>query len=148
MKVILLQDVRGTGKKDAIVEVSDGYARNFLFPKKLASEATAQTMNVIRKQRQAAEHKTETDRKAAQELKAKMKDMLVKVPAKCGESGRLFGAVTNQEIADALKAQYGITLDRRKIVITGAIKQLGEAECEVKLFTEVSAQLKLEIIPA
>jgi large subunit ribosomal protein L9 len=146
MKVILLEDVRGSGKKDDIVNVSDGYARNFLFPKKLAVEATAQNMNAIRKQKEALAHKKEEERKEALALRAKMKDMVVTVPVKAGESGRLFGAVTNQEVADALKAQHGIAIDRRKLNIASSIKQTGPAECEAKLFPEISTVLKLNIV--
>ena len=146
MKVILLEDVKGSGKRDDIINVSDGYARNFLFPKKLATEATAQNLHSIQKQKQAAAHKRDEERKVALALKTKMKDIVVTVPVKAGDAGRLFGAVTNQEIADALKAQHGIELDRRKIVITNSIKQVGPAECEAKLFPEVSATLKLNIV--
>ncbi len=146
MKVILLEDVRGSGKKDDIINVSDGYARNFLFPKKLAVEATAQNMNAIRKQKEAVAHKKEEERKQALALRAQMKDMVVTVPVKAGDSGRLFGAVTNQEIADALKAQHGIEIDRRKLIIVSSIKQTGPAECEAKLFPEISAVLKLNIV--
>ena len=146
MKVILLEDVKGSGKKDDIINVSDGYARNFLFPKKLATEATPQNLNSIQKQKQAVIHRRNEERKQALELRAKMKEMVVTVPVRAGDAGRLFGAVTNQEIADALKAQYGIDLDRRKILIADSIKQVGPAECEVKLFTEVSVTLKLDIV--
>ena len=146
MKVILLEDVKGSGKRDDIINVSDGYARNFLFPKKLATEATAENLHSIQKQKQAVAHRREEERKVALALKAQMKDMVVTVPVKAGDGGRLFGAVTNQEIADALKAQHGIELDRRKIVISNSIKQIGPAECDAKLFPEISTVLKLNII--
>lgn len=146
MKVIFLEDVRGSGKKGDILNVSDGYARNFLFPKKLATEATAQNLNSIEKQKKAVVHKKEQEKQSALELRAKMKDIEVAVAVRAGEGGRLFGSVTNQEIADALKEQHGIDIDRRKIVLENAIKQTGPAQCEIKLFAEVSANLKLNIV--
>ncbi|MBE5760940.1 MAG: 50S ribosomal protein L9 [Clostridiales bacterium] len=148
MKVVLLADVRGSGKKDDIINVSDGYARNFLFPKKLAAEATPEMLNSLKKQKAAQAHKQDVDKANAQELAKKFADMKVTVPVKCGDNGKLFGAVTNTEIADALKKQYGIDLDKRKIVIDTPIKQLGDAKCVAKLYAEVSATLKLDIVKA
>lgn len=146
MKVILLQDVRGSGKKGDVINVSDGYARNFLFPKKLAQEATAENVHAIEKQKSAQAHKKETDRQAALKQKQEISGKTVKVAVRAGENGKLFGAVTGQEVADAIKAQLGLDIDKRKIVLDGAIKQLGPAKCELKLFAEVSAPITLEIV--
>lgn len=147
MKVILLADVRGSGKKGDIINTSDGYARNYLFPKKLAQEATAANLNAIERQKAAQAHRHEEERKQALELKKKFVDMKVAVSVRAGEGGRLFGAVTNQEVADALEAAYGIKVDRRKILLPdGGIKQTGPSQCEVRLFPEISATLKLDVI--
>lgn len=146
MDLILLEDVRGTGKKGDIVKVNDGYARNFLLPKKLAQEASAGNLNAIRKQKEAQAHKVEQDRQNAIAIRAQVKTITLQVAARCGDGGRLFGAVTNQEIADALKAQHGIELDKRKIAIPEPIKKLGPTTCELKLFADVSATLKLDIV--
>lgn len=148
MKVILLEDVRGSGKKGDIINASDGYARNYLFPKKLAQEATAANLNAIERQKAAATHRRETERQEALELKKKFAAMKVTVRVRAGENGKLFGAVTNQEIADALAAAYGLQIDRRKILLPdGGIKQTGPAQCEVRLFPEISATLKLDVEP-
>ncbi|MDR3086108.1 MAG: 50S ribosomal protein L9 [Christensenellaceae bacterium] len=145
MKVILLKDIKGTGKKDQIIEASDGFARNYLLPRKLAVEASASNLNAIAGAKAAADHRREAERLAAREQAKKLEEFTVNVAVRAGEKGRLFGKVTNQEIADALKAQYGIEVDRRKISV-GTIKELGENEAEVKLFPEISAKLKLKIV--
>ena len=146
MKVILLQDIQGTGKKDQILEVSDGYARNFLFPRKLAKEASATNLNAIKMAKSAQEHKRQTEREEAVKLSAKMAEMTVQVPGKAGSAGRLFGAITAQEIADALARTQGIKIDKRKIVLRDPIKTLGEHEVDIKLFAEVTARLKINIV--
>lgn len=146
MKVILLQDVRGSGKKGELINVSDGYARNFLFPKKLAQEATDQNIGALKREKDAAVRKQELEKAEADRLREELKKLKVDVPVKAGENGRLFGAVTNQEIADALEKQAGIRIDKRRIDIGGAIKQTGEATCTVRLFAGVSVELGLNII--
>lgn len=146
MKVILLEDVRGTGKKGDIINASDGYARNYLIPKKLAQPATTANLNAIDKQKRALEHKKETDKANALELKKQFTDLCVKVYARTGEGGKLFGSITNQEIAQALKDQCGIDLDKRKVLLDEPIKKLGQAQCTVRLFADVSTSLKLEIL--
>jgi large subunit ribosomal protein L9 len=146
MKVILKQDLKGTGKKDQIIEVSDGYARNFLFPRKMAVEASAQNLNSIRTAEAAKQHKKDTERDVAVDLAEKIKQMTVKVSVKAGEKGRLFGSVTTQEIADALKAQHGVDIDKRKISLEEPIKQVGAAKAVVKLYPEVSTTLSLEVV--
>ena len=143
MKVILLCDVKGTGKKDQIIEASDGYARNYLFPRKLAMEASSANLNAIETAKSAQNHRKEVEKKEAQELAKKMGEMSVDVRA--GENGKLYGKVTNQQVADALKAKYGIDVDKRKITVDG-IKNVGAAEAVVKLYPEVSAKLKLNIV--
>ena len=140
MKVILLQDVRGKGKKGQMVEVADGYARNYMLPKKLAIEATADAVNTMRMNDKATREKAE-----AMELSKKLRGMTLVVTAKGGGAGRLFGSVTNQEIADALSAQEGITLDKRKIVISDPIKTVGTVTVQCKLGYEISAPLTVKI---
>lgn len=146
MKVILLKDIKGTGKKDQIIEASDGFARNYLFPRKLAVEASNANLNAIETAKSAQSHRKEVEKEEAKVLAKKMSDMTVEIAVRAGENGRLFGKVTNQEVADALKAKYGMEVDKRKISID-TIKEVGDAEAVVKLYPEVSAKLKLKIVP-
>ena len=145
MKVILLQDVRGQGKKGEMINVSDGYARNFLFPRKLAQEATADNINTMRMTDKAKKEKEQKAREEAAALSAKLRELTLNVLAKGGGAGRLFGSVTSQEISDALKAQEGIDLDRRKIVIDESIKTVGLYTVRVKLGFGIDAPLKVEV---
>ncbi len=145
MKVILLQDVKGKGKKGQMIEVSDGYARNFMLPKKLATEATADAINTMRMNDKAAAEKAAKERAEAVEVSKKLREMTLVVTAKGGGAGRLFGSVTNQEIADALKAKTGITLDKRKIVISDPIKNIGTYTVQCKLGYEITAPLTVKI---
>lgn len=145
MKVILLQDVKGKGKKGQMIEVSDGYARNFMLPKKLAVEATADAINTMRMNDKAAAEKAAKERAAAMELSKKLKEMTLTVTAKGGGAGRLFGSVTNQEIADALEKTSGIKLDKRKIVIADPIKSVGTYTVTCKLGYEITAKLTVKI---
>ena len=145
MKVILLQDVKGKGKKGQLLEISDGYARNFLLPRKLAVEATADAMNTKKMNDKAAAEKAAKERAEALEISRQLREMTVTVTAKGGGAGRLFGAVTNQEIADALKAKSGITLDKRKIVLSDPIKNVGTYTVTCKLGYEISAPLTVKI---
>ena len=145
MKVILLQDVRGQGKKGELVTVSDGYARNFLFPRKLAQEATADNVNTMRMNDKAKREKEQRAREEAAELSARLRELTLTVWAKGGGAGRLFGSVTSQEIADALKEQEQIELDTRKIVIDEPIKTVGLYTVKVKLGFEINAPLKVEV---
>ena len=144
MKVILLQDVKGKGKKGQMIEVSDGYARNFMLPKKLAMEATADAINTMRMNDKAAAEKAARERAAALEISKQLRAMTLIVKAKGGGAGRLFGSVTNQEIADALAAQ-GIKLDKRKIVISDASKNVGTYTVTCKLGYEITAPLSVKI---
>ena len=145
MKVILMQDVKGKGKKGQMIEVSDGYARNFMLPKKMAIEATADAINTMRMNDKAAAEKAAKERAEALETSKKLREMTLVVNAKGGGAGRLFGSVTNQEIADALKAKTGITLDKRKIVIADTIKSVGTYTVTCKLGYEITAPLTVKI---
>ena len=146
MKVILLQDVKGKGKKGQMIEVSDGYARNYMLPRKLAQEATADNIDTMRMNDKAAAEKAAKERAEAMEVSKRLRDMILEVTAKGGGSGKLFGSVTNQEIADALKAKAGITLDKRKIVISDPIKNVGTYTVQCKLGYEITAPLTVKII--
>ena len=145
MKVILLQDVKGKGKKGQMLEVSDGYARNFMLPRKLAMEATPDAINTMRMNDKAAADKAARERAEAMETAKKLKELTLVVTARGGGAGRLFGSVTNQEIADALKAKTGIALDKRKIVISDPIKNVGTYTVTCKLGYEISAPLTVKI---
>ena len=145
MKVILLQDVRGKGKKGQMLEVSDGYARNYMLPRKIAIEATADAVNTMRMNDKATQERIAKEKAEAMETAKKLREMTVPVTAKGGGNGRLFGSITNQEIADALKASAGITLDKRKIVIADAIKNVGTYTVTCKLGYEINAPLTVKI---
>ena len=145
MKVILLQDVKGKGKKGQMIEVSDGYARNFMLPKKLAMEATADAINTMRMNDKAAAEKAAKEKAEALAISKELRAMTLVVTAKGGGAGRLFGSVTNQEIADTLKAKSGIVLDKRKIVIADPIKNVGTYTVTCKLGYEISAPLTVKI---
>lgn len=144
MKVVLTQDVKGLGKKGELVNTADGHARNFLFPRKLAIEANAQAMTELKNREAAAAHKLATELAAAKDAAAKLNGKTVKVAAKAGEQGRLFGKVTAKEVADALQAQFGIAVDRRKITMDD-IKSCGSYEAEIKLFQGVSAKFFVQV---
>ena len=145
MKVILLQDVKGKGKKGQMLEISDGYARNFMLPKKLAIEATPDAINTMRMNDKAAAEKAAKERAEAMEISKQLRAMTVTVTAKGGGAGKLFGSVTSQEIADALKAKSGITLDKRKIVLSDPIKNVGTYTVQCKLGYEITAPLTVKI---
>ena len=145
MKVILLQDVRGKGKKGQMLEVSDGYARNYMLPRKMAIEATADAVNTMRMNDKATQERIAREKAEAIETAKKLREMTVTVTAKGGGNGRLFGSITNQEIADALKAKTGIALDKRKIVIADAIKNVGTYTVTCKLGYEITAPLTVKI---
>ena len=148
MKVILLQDVKGKGKKGQMIEVSDGYARNFMLPRKVAIEATPDAVNTMRMNDKAAAEKAARERAEALETSRKLREMTVTVTAKGGGAGRLFGSVTNQEIADALEKASGIKLDKRKIVLSDPIKSVGTYTVQCKLGYEITAPLTVKIVEA
>ena len=145
MKVILLQDVKGKGKKGQMIEVSDGYARNYMLPRKLAQEATVDNINTMRMNDKAAPEKAAKERAEALEISKKLREMTLVVTAKGGGAGKLFGAVTNDAIASALKAKSGIALDKRKIVISDPIKNVGTYTVQCKLGYEITAPLTVKI---
>lgn len=145
MKVILLQDVKGKGKKGQMIEVSDGYARNYMLPRKVAIEATADSINTMRMNDKATQERIAREKAEAMALNEKLRAMTLVVTAKGGGNGRLFGSVTNQEIADALKEKTGITIDKRKIVISDPIKNVGTYTVTCKLGYEISAPLSVKI---
>ena len=145
MKVILLQDVKGKGKKGQMLEVSDGYARNFMLPKKIAIEATADAINTMRMNDKATQERIAKEKAEALAVSKQLRELTLVVTAKGGGAGRLFGSVTNQEIADALKAKTGITLDKRKIVISDPIKAVGTYTVTCKLGYEITAPLTVKI---
>ncbi|NTV88898.1 MAG: 50S ribosomal protein L9 [Clostridiales bacterium] len=146
MKVILKQDVKGLGKKENMLEVSDGYARNFLFPKGLAVEASATNINVMKTRNDAEKSKKDRELAHAKELAAKIKEVTVEIRTKAGENGKLFGSITSKDIADKLKSDFGLEVDKKKITMHDAIKSLGTTEVEIKLYPEVSAKLSVKII--
>ena len=143
MKVMLLQDVKGQGKKDQIVNVSDGYARNFLFPRKLAVEADAKAMADAKNKEAAKQFKIEQDKAAARDIAARLEAVQVKIKATAGADGRLYGSITTADVADALKEQAGIELDKRKIVSEAPIKAFGSYTLEVKLYPEIVGKIHL-----
>ncbi len=145
MKVILLTDVKGKGKKGQMIEVSDGYARNYMLPRKLAMEATADAVNTMRMNDKAQQERQARERAEAVAISKQLKELVLVVKAKGGGAGRLFGAVTNTEIADALKKNANITLDKRKIVIDEPIKNVGTYTVKCKLGYEITGQLTIKV---
>ena len=140
MKVVLKQDVKGLGKKGELVNASDGYARNFLFPKNLAVEANAQNMSELKNREQAEKYRIETETAAAKANAEKISGKTIKITAKAGANGKLFGSVTSKELSEKITAEFGIKVDKKKIVVED-IKQFGTFEFEVKLYTGISAKL-------
>lgn len=146
MKVLLLQDVKSQGKKDQIIEVSEGYARNFLFPKKLAIPADAKAINDAKNRKSSAEHKISVEKDAAKALAAKLEGLTVKIKAEAGSDGRFYGAVTSKDIVEALKAQFAIDIDKRKLALDAPIKAYGTYRIDVKLYTDVSGKLTVMVV--
>jgi large subunit ribosomal protein L9 len=145
MKVILVQDVKGVGKKDQVIDAADGYVRNFLFPRKLAIEATKANLAALEKKQQGAAALKAKELAAAQELKALLESKTLNLALKTGGGDRLFGSVTNKEVAAALLEQEGIDIDRKKITIPEAIRTIGEHKAEIRLHTDVLAVVSLVI---
>ncbi|MBO4880958.1 MAG: 50S ribosomal protein L9 [Firmicutes bacterium] len=145
MQVILLKDVKGQGKAGQVVKVSDGYARNMLFPRKLAMEATPANMKVLEREREKIEAQRAIDKQVAEEIKAKIEAKTVKVVSKAGENGRLFGAVTSKDIAEAIQKEFLVELDKKKIDLDAPIKQTGITEVTLKLFPGVQAKCKVDV---
>ena len=145
MKVILLKDVKGQGKKGELKEVSDGYARNFLLPRKLATEANKDNMNVMRQQEEAKERQLAKEKAEAEQAAEKLEKLSVKISAKAGNGGRLFGAVTSKEIAEALRSQHGVSVEKNKIVQSEPIKAFGTYKVKCKLGHEVSGVINVVV---
>ena len=145
MKVVLDADVKGTGKKGDIVEVSDGYARNFLLRKKLAKEATQENIHVAQAKSQAAAHQKAMEEQAARELAKKMDGATVSLKVKTGDGGRLFGSVTNKEVAELIKEKFGVELDKKRIILSETIKMLGTYTAEIKPYANVSCKVYVQV---
>ncbi len=145
MKVILKQDVKSLGKKDEIVNVSDGYANNFLLPKGLAVPATAGGINEVRNKQQAADEKKKREIAAAKEMVAALKDKVVVIKLKSGAGGKLFGAVSNKEVAEELKKQHGFDVDRKKLVIREPVKSLGVYTVEARIYPGITGEFQIRV---
>ena len=146
MKVILQEDVKGKGKAGQLVEVADGYARNFLIPQKLAVTATPQNISLMKQQEKSRQRKLEADKAAANETLAKLEGVLVKITAKAGEGGRLFGGVTSMDISSELMQQHGIEIEKNKIVLEEQIKSFGTFEVKCKLGFEIAGVINVLVI--
>lgn len=146
MKVVLLQDVKDLGKKEDIVNASDGYARNFLFPRKLAVEATSGKLNEISDKKQAEKNRKDKELQAAKDLADSLSKVQIVLKTKAGEQGKLFGSITNKDIADAIKAQSKMDIDKKKIVISEPIKTTGDHKIEIKVYPEVVAKITVKIV--
>lgn len=145
MKVILCADVKGQGKKDQVVDVSDGYARNFLFPKKLAIPADSKSMNEIKNKEASKQHKLDVEKANAKETAKKLEDITVVFEYASGPDKKLYGSVTAKDISEALSKNFGIEIDKRKITLTEPIKSFGTFKADAKLFTDVSAKITVEV---
>ena len=144
MKVVLLQDVKSIGKKDQLVNVSDGYARNFLFPRKLAKEATQGAINDVKTKESAKAHHKQEEINAANEVKAKIDGKIVALKAKAGKEGKLFGAVTSKDVVAEMKKQLGVDIDKKKLVMDD-IKLFGSYDCAVKIYPEITAKITVKV---
>ncbi len=145
MKVILLKDVKSQGKKDDLINVSDGYARNFLIPRGLAVEADAKALNDIKNREAAKKHKIDLEVAAANETKSRLEGVVVKIRGKAGADGKLFGSVTSADVADELARQHGIEVDRKKIVMDAPVKQFGTYQFNVKLYPEITGVINVVV---
>ncbi|MBR4150671.1 MAG: 50S ribosomal protein L9 [Firmicutes bacterium] len=146
MQVILLKDVKGLGKAGEVKKVSDGYARNMLLPKKLVMEASESNIKVLERKRAEIEAQRAVDKQVAEDIKAKLENGAITLKSKAGEGGRLFGAVTAKDIAEQIEKDYKLQLDKKKIELPAPIKTLGEHEVELRLFTGVSAKVKVNVV--
>ena len=146
MKVILLDNIKGVGKKDEIINASDGYARNYLLPKKLAVEANAENLSKLNNKKKSAIYKKDQEKQNAEELAKKLKGIMLKIKVKAGENGKIFGGVTSKEISENLKSQYNFVVDKKKIELKDTIKTLGSFNVSIKLFEGITADLRVEVI--
>lgn len=145
MKVVLLADVKGQGKKDQVVEVSDGYARNFLFPKKLAISADSKALNEIKNKEASKQHKLDVEKANALDIAKKLESITVVFEYAAGPDKKLYGSVTAKDVADELKKKHGIDIDKRKITLTEPIKSFGSFKADVKLFSDVNGKISIEV---
>ena len=148
MKVVLLADVKGVGKKGELINAAEGYARNFLLPRKLAKEANAQVMNELKNAEASKAYKIKTETEEAQKAAAALTDKIVRITAKSGTGGRLFGSVTAKEIAQEIKKQFGVDIDKRKINLSGDIKAFGTYQFEIKLYSEKKTKMSVSVTEA
>lgn len=146
MKVILLDNIKGVGKKDEIINASDGYARNYLFPKKLAVEATKENLGKLESKNEASKFKKQNEKNDAIEVANKLKELVLTIKVKAGENGKIFGGVTSKEISENLKEQYKIEIDKKKIEVKETIKNIGRFTINIKLYEGVNAKLTVNII--
>ena len=145
MKVILLQDVKSLGKRGELVEASDGYARNYLLPRKLAKEANAQAMNEYKNAENSKQYKIATEKAQAEAAKKKLEGKVFRMTARAGQSGKLFGSITSKQVAEEIKKQYNIVVDKRKVVLECDIKEYGTYKAEVKLYTGITANIDIQV---
>ena len=146
MKVILKADIKGVGKKNEVINASDGYARNFLFPKNLAVEANAENLSKLKAKQDSNAFKKSQEKEEAKKIAKKLENIILKIEVRAGENGKVFGGVSSKEIAENLKKEYNIEVDKKKINLKDAIKQLGIQTVEIKLFEGVIAKLKVHVI--
>lgn len=146
MKVILMSDIKNIGKKDQIINASDGYARNFLFPKKLAIEANAKNLADLKGRNDSKQHKKDVEKKEAQQIASKLEKITLKIEVKAGENGKIFGGVSTKEISEQLEKQHNIKIDKKKIELKETIKNLGTFNINAKLFEGVNGNIKIHII--
>ena len=147
MKVILIQDVKGVGKKDQILEVNDGYARNFLIPKKLGVQASTANLALLKSKQDSRDFKRQEEKKEAEQIKEKLEKIRLDIKVKSGENGKIFGGVTSKEISDVLKDKYSINIDKKKIELKETIKTVGITTVDIKLFEGVIGKVKVNVIP-
>ena len=145
MKVILLSDIKGVGKKDQIINANDGYARNYLFPKKLAVEANSGNLANLKSKQESNQYRKDLQKEEAIKIADKMKDILLKIKVKAGENGKIFGGVTSKEISENLKSQYNIEVDKKKVNLDETIKNIGTFNVEIKLYEGVIGNLKVSV---
>ena len=146
MKVILKADIKGVGKKDEVINASDGYARNFLLPKNLAVEANSENMSKLKAKQDSNAFKKLQDKEEAQKIEKKLADILLKIQVRAGENGKIFGGVSSKEICENLDKQYGIKIDKKKVELKEPIKSLGTTKVEIKLFEGVIGKLNIQVI--
>ena len=146
MKVILKADIKGVGKKDEVISASDGYARNFLFPKNLAVEANAENMSKLKANKDSNAYKKSQEKEEAEKIAEKLSKILLKIPVKAGENGKIFGGVSAKEVSDLLKEEYKIEVDKKKIELKETIKTLGVRTLTIKLYEGVIGNLKIDVI--